>query len=251
VPKPGAAVLVEANPGGRGKIPLLVTQNYGRGRIAVMGTSGTWRWQMAQPLEDQTHEVFWQQMLRWLVQDTPGHVVSSTPRQMIFDEGRLMLSADVRDKSYLPAADAKVEARIVGPEGISAQVELEPDPVNPGLYHAAYNAEKPGAYMAEMIAKRGEEEVGRDAVPFQRQDGVAENFKTSQNRELLEKLSAQTGGRYYKPGELKKLPEEISYSEAGISVRETKDLWNVPAVFLLILGLRGTEWLLRRRWGIV
>ena len=65
------------------------------------------------------------------------------------------------------------------------------------------------------------------------------------------KLSAQTGGRYWKPDELKQLPSEISYSEAGISVRDTKELWNMPIVFLVLLALAATEWLLRRKWGIV
>ena len=62
-------------------------------------------------------------------------------------------------------------------------------------------------------------------------DGVAENFHTEQNRELLEQLAAQTGGRYWRPQDLSKLPSEISYSEAGITMRETKDLWDMPVVF--------------------
>jgi hypothetical protein len=30
-----------------------------------------------------------------------------------------------------------------------------------------------------------------------------------------------------------------------------KDLWNMPAIFLLLVVLRAAEWLLRRRWGVV
>jgi hypothetical protein len=30
-----------------------------------------------------------------------------------------------------------------------------------------------------------------------------------------------------------------------------KDLWNMPAVFALVLALRSAEWLLRRKWGAV
>jgi hypothetical protein len=82
-------------------------------------------------------------------------------------------------------------------------------------------------------------------------DGVAESFHTEQNRELLEKLATETGGRYWRPEDLSRLPGEISYSDAGITTRETKDLWNMPIVFLLILGLCSAEWLLRRKWGIV
>lgn len=249
-PKPGAAVLASYNAGGRGPAPFLITQNYGRGRTAILAGS-TWRWQMQQPVEDQTHEMFWQQLLRWLVSDTPGRVVASTPRQMLLDEGGVRIVVDVRDKNYLAASDAKVEANVIGPEATGGMFEMTPDPVNPGIFHADWNAEKQGSYIVEVKASRGAEELGRDTVAFQRQDGLAENFHTAQNVELLTKLAEGTGGRYWKPADVAKLPEEITYSDAGITVRETRDLWNMPVVFLALFGLRAAEWLLRRRWGIV
>jgi len=249
-PKPGAVVLAEMTAAGR-KMPLLITENYGRGRTAVLATGGTWRWQMSQPLEDQTHEEFWQQLLRWLVMDTPGHVVASVPSQMLLDDGRVQFTADVRDKNYAPAPDAHVEAHILGPGGSAAQIEMTPDPNAPGTFHAEWTAGQPGSYLTEVVATRDKDEVGRDVLNFGRMDGVAENFHTEQNRDLLEKLSAATGGRYWKPQDVSRLPGEISYSEAGITVRDTKELWNMPIVFLLLLLLPSTEWLLRRKWGVV
>src|SRR6202521_2187016 len=248
--KPGAVVLAELTAGNR-KMPMLITENYGRGRTAVLATGGTWRWQMSQPLEDQTHEEFWQQLLRWLVMDTPGHIVAAVPSQMLQDDGRVQFSADVRDKNYLPAADAHVEAHVLGPGGSAAQIEMTPDPNAPGTFHADWNADQAGSFLTEVTASRGSEELGRDVLTFARMDGVAENFHTEQNRDLLEKLSAETGGRYWTPQDFSKLPGEISYSEAGITVRDTKELWNMPIVFLLLLLLPSTEWLLRRRWGVV
>jgi uncharacterized membrane protein len=249
-PKPGAVVLAEMSAGGR-KMPMLITENYGRGRTAVNATGGTWRWQMSQPLEDQTHEEYWQQLLRWLVTDTPGRVVGSVPTQMLLDDGHVQFSADVRDKNYLPAADAHVEAHVLGPGGLAAQVEMTPDPQTPGIFHADWTADQTGSYLTEVIATRDKDELGRDVLNFARMDGVAENFHTEQNRDLLEKLSTETGGRYWTPQDVSKLPGEISYSEAGITVRDTKELWNMPIVFLLLLLLPSTEWLLRRRWGVV
>ena len=251
VPKPGALVLAGLSTGARVRMPLLVTQNYGRGRTAVLATGGTWRWQMRQPIEDLSHEMFWTQLLRWLVSDSPGHVLGSTPRQMLADEGRVLLTTEVRDKTYLPALDARVEARILGPEGMAASVELAPDPRAPGAYQAFWHAGKPGSYVTEFVATRTDEEVGRDMLTFHRENGVAENFKTSLNRNLLERLAAQTGGRFWPSDSLGRLNEEISYSEAGLTVREAKELWNMPAVFLALLLLRAAEWILRRRWGVV
>jgi hypothetical protein len=105
--------------------------------------------------------------------------------------------------------------------------------------------------LVEITAKRGSEELGRDVLTFRREDGVAEHFRAEQNRELLAKLSSETGGRYYPPEAAQKLANEISYSEAGITIRETRDLWDMPVVFLVLIVLRSGEWLLRRKWGVI
>ena len=86
---------------------------------------------------------------------------------------------------------------------------------------------------------------------FRRQDGVAEAFHPEQDRPLLEHLASQTGGKYWTPATARDLPREIEFSEAGLSVRELHDLWDMPAIFLLLIGLKAAEWLLRRRWGAV
>jgi uncharacterized membrane protein len=256
-PKPGAGVLANTiTPEGR-KLPLLITENFGQGRTAIMATGGSWRWQMSSPVGDTAHDLFWQQLLRWLVSDTPGPVAASVPAQVLLDNGAVTLTAEVRDRQYNPAPDAKVEAHILGPSGVSALVEMTPVPDSPGRFQAAWSAPKSGAYLTEVTAQRADpgtgtvKELGRDVLTFQRMDGVAENFHTEQNRELLERLAAQTGGQYWKPADLGKLASAIPFSEAGVTVRETKDLWNLPLVFVVLLLLRFSEWWLRRRWGIV
>jgi len=249
-PKPGAVVLVDALPTSVGRLPLLTIQNYGRGRAAVFATAGSWRWQMLQPVADKSHEMFYSQLLRWLVNETPKRVNLSTPKQMLNDEGTVKLRAEVRDKAYLPAADATVEAHIVG-DGVTETVELRPDVLDAGVYTADWTVAKQGSYVVEATARRGTEDLGRDVMTFRRDDGVAENFHVEQNRELLEKLSQETGGKYYKPEDANKLGKDINYSEAGITVRETRDLWDMPVIFLLLLLLRSGEWLLRRKWGVI
>jgi uncharacterized membrane protein len=257
IPKPGAAVLANMITPESRKLPLLITENFGRGRTAIMATGGSWRWQMSSPVGDTAHDLFWQQLLRWVASDTPGHVAASVPAQMLLDNGAVTITADVRDPQYNPAGDAKVEAHILGPSGVSALVEMTPVPDNPGQFQAAWSAPQTGAYLTEVTAQRTDastgtvKELGRDVITFQRMDGVAENFHTEQNRALLERLASQTGGQYWKPADLNKLPGSIPFSEAGVTMRETKDLWDLPLVFLVLILLRFSEWWLRRKWGIV
>jgi hypothetical protein len=249
--KPGATILLNVNPGTRPASPLLVTENYGRGRTAVFATAGSWTWKMWLDHNDKTHATFWQQMFRYLVTDTPGQVTVSTPKSVLSDETRVPLRVEVRDKQYKPLNTAKVQARFNNPDGTTATLELTPVPSEEGIYAGEWTAEKPGTYVAEVIAGQEAEQIGQDVVTFRREDGVAENFHTGQNRELLQKLSEQTGGRYFTPDEASKLGSEISYSEAGITSRETRDLWDMPILFLLAMGIRASEWTLRRKWGVV
>jgi uncharacterized membrane protein len=251
--KPGATVLAMATPieGGGAKVNLLITQPFGRGRTAVFATGGSWRWQMLQPLADMSHETFYRQLLRWMVSDTPRRVTGSTPKQLLADETNVKLRAEVRDTTYLPSGDATVEAHITGPQGITESLDMRPEPLEQGVYSVDWTTAKPGSYLVDIVAKHGQEDLGHDTLTFRREDGVAENFHVEQNRELLEKLSSETGGRYYKPTEASRLGKDINYSEAGITIRETRDLWDMPVIFLVIVLLRTAEWLLRRKWGVI
>ncbi|MGH9481275.1 MAG: glutamine amidotransferase [Terriglobales bacterium] len=252
-PKPGATVLADVvSPQGR-RSPLLVTENYGRGRTAVLATSGTWRWQMMLPLGDPTFTLFWQQLLRWLVAGTPGQITASVPSTMLYDQGQVHLTAEVRDASYNPAPAAQVQARILTPAGATVALPLQPDPAAPGHFAADFNAAQPGAYLAQVTASGlpASAAIPPALVGFERLDGVAEAFHTPQNRDLLQRLAEATGGAYWQPGQLAQLSRQIPYSAAGVTLRDNLPLWNLNIVFLLLVLLPLAQWFLRRRWGVV
>ncbi|MBI3666330.1 MAG: hypothetical protein HY236_08920 [Acidobacteria bacterium] len=249
--KPGAVAWVNALLPGSRSIPMLALENYGRGLTMVFATGGSWRWRMRLDHKDTTHATFWQQLLRSLVASTPGPVTVTSDRLVYADETRVKLRAEVRTKTYEPANNATVVATVTGEDGRSSTLELHPSPDQEGIYEGELTAEKTGSYRAEVVAHRTEEELGRETLVFHREDGVAENFHPEQNRELLQKIAQQTGGRYWKLEEVGRLAKELPFSAAGITTRETRDLWDMPAVFLLILGIRAAEWLLRRKWGAV
>ena len=127
---------------------------------------------------------------------------------------------------------------------------MTPDPDTPGMFQADWNAEKPGSYITEVIAQRGGQELGRDVLTFQRMDGVAENFHTEQNRDLLEKLASETGGRYWTPQDLSKLPARFPIPKRESPSRNQGTV-EYAGGFSSDSGAAFPEWLLRRRWGIV
>ena len=248
--KPAALTLMSLQYG-VDTLPLLVRQNYGRGRSMIFATGGSWRWRMGLPSDDDRHDTFWRQMFRALVVDSSDPVRLTTDRSNYADESRVQIRAEVRDKRYEPANNARVSATVTPEEGSPRTFALRPSSSEQGVYEAEVDAADLGVYLVETVAHLGDERLGADTLHFRREGGVAEYFHPERNSSLLTRLADQTGGSYWELDELEGLPSEIGFSEAGITTREVLDLWDMPALFLLLILLRAAEWLLRKRWGVI
>ncbi|HEX6997395.1 MAG TPA: glutamine amidotransferase [Gammaproteobacteria bacterium] len=246
--KPGAVTLLEAEIEGKTE-PLLVQQRYGQGNAYVLATGGTWRWQMQLPHEDQRHETFWRQLLQALATGAPRAVTLTADRVFYGDETSVRLRAEVKDAEFQPADGAKVTVDARRGFAPAGSLELTPVPGERGVYEGTFEAPEPGVYRFEARAERDGETLGTARFAVRRQDGVTEHFGVQQNRALLERLAAATGGTYFTLDELDELPEAVRFSEAGIIERQILELWSMPIFFLLLLALKGGEWLLRLFWG--
>ena len=246
--KPGAVTLLEADV--RGTLqPLLVQQRFGRGGAYILATGGTWRWQMQLPSEDQRHEIFWRQILRALVSATPRAISLTAGRVFYGDRDEITLRAQVQGSSFEPVPNASVSLMVRRDFSVPSTITMSAIPGEVGAYEATVQADEIGLYQFEATAESGEQLLGTAQAAVRRADGVSEHFQIEQNRPLLERLSALSGGRYFTLGDLDQLSEAIQFSEAGILERELLDLWNMPFNFLLLMLLKAGEWVLRLYWG--
>jgi uncharacterized membrane protein len=246
--KPAAETLLEVEIDGQ-TWPLLIHHRYGLGNSYVLATGGTWRWQMQLPHEDQRHEIFWQQLLRALTAGAPERVMLSTQRVFFGDSETVELRAEIRDIDFRPTTAADVTLAIDAPNAPRRTVTMLAVPGTPGRYAATIEAPATGIYRFEASAALDDASLGTSRVAIRRQDGIAEHFRVQQNRPLLERVAAATGGRYFGLDDAGDIPDAVQFSEAGIVERQILDLWNMPVFFLALLLLKAGEWLLRLRWG--
>ena len=68
---------------------------------------------------------------------------------------------------------------------------------------------------------------------------------------LLQRISRETGGKFYTPSTVNALPEDIALSKRGVTVVNQMDLWDMPVIFLMLVGLVCTEWAYRKQRGLV
>lgn len=252
--KPGASLLLAGTPAGGGDdLVVLAGQRYGRGRAAALTVQDTWLWRMHGdiPLDDPTHERFWRQLLRWLVDAVPRQVTLETSGGLVVPGEPVTLEADVRDAGHLGLNGARVTATVTDPTGEERTLPLEWTVENDGEYRASFVPEQLGPYEVRLTAEHAGETVGVDTARLVAADLPTESFGAEMNAPLLRRIADETGGRFYRADDVDGLAEDARYTESGKTVIETRELWDMPIVLLLLLGALGGEWLLRRRWGLV
>lgn len=251
-PKPGATVLLEGRvENDRRARPTLTFQRYGRGKAIVFATQDSWLWQMHQlvSIEDQRHETFWRQLLRWLVSDVPSRVDVMAVGEGAVNEG-IPLRVVVSDSAYARFNGAAVSADLVSPNGESTRIPFEWATDRDGEYTAMMVPGVNGVHTLNVSAVVGRDTIKSTAGYVRVADPTAEYFGAEMRPAVLKQFADETKGKFYRTSEASRLPQDIVYTTSGATEVQRLDLWDMPVIFLLLLGLLGAEWLYRRRRGL-
>lgn len=246
--KPAAVTLLNASTE-VGQIPLLITQPFGRGHAYILASGGTWRWQMSMPLEDQKHETFWRQMLRALVASAPENI--SLVASGNSGDIDISLRAEFRDDAFRPVDDIGVTAVASHENGETYSIAMQAGRDEPGVFVGKITPPQSGTWYFEAVAERNGEPVAVSRTSVLHESGQAEYFSFRKNAGLLQRISEVTGGQYFEADDLSALPDLLRYSSSGITETEYRAVWDAPAMFILLLFLKASEWLLRRRWSSI
>jgi uncharacterized membrane protein len=251
--KPGASALAQGiAPDARGQSPVLLAfQRFGRGKSVAFAASNSWRWRMEQEHSDNFYDLFWRQMLRWLVSDVPDPVAITAEKHSYSMEESVVFHADANDPTFLPLNNVRFAVQVKAPSGQTSPAELSWDVEKDGAYSGAYKPLEMGIYEVTAEAFQGDKNLGTARTNFRVADSTEEFHNAAMNASLLKRLSSQTGGRYYLPDHAQSLAEDISYTDKGASRLEEKDLWDMPFLFLLLAGVISIEWIFRKRRGLV
>jgi uncharacterized membrane protein len=250
--KPGAAVLLTGRDGARDGQVVLAYQRYGAGKAIAFPVQDSWMWQMHAdiPLEDQTHETFWRRLVRWLVDGAPERLTVSVDHERVERGDTVAVTAVLRDDRFIGVNDATVNARVTGPDGRTTELPLTFAVDRDGEYRASLTAAQDGLYDIAVEAVRGKDAPQRARAFVRAAPDDREYFDAAMRPTFLARIAEDTGGRFYTPSTMSTLPEDITYLGRGVTVVQEKDLWDMPALLLLLVGLVGGEWALRRRWGL-
>ncbi len=254
--KPGArAVLRGVHEDTDSARVLFAEHRFGRGRAAVFAVQDSWLWQMHArvPVEDATHEAFWRQTLRWLVSEAPGNVEIRLPAAGAATGDTVEVRLALADADYEPVNRAEVRATAISPSGVEEGVALAWTLERDGDYRGAFVADEPGRWEVRVESA---EHASEGAAAERRSAFVtveasrAEDYRAAADLEALRRLASESGGGFYDPSTIDRLPDDIAYAARGVTLIEELSLWDLPAALGAILALAAAEWWLRRRWRL-
>ncbi|MDA1183378.1 MAG: glutamine amidotransferase [Acidobacteria bacterium] len=251
-PKPAAIVLLNGTDERGREQPVLTWQQYGRGKAVALTLQDTWQWQMhaTMSLEDQTHENYWRQMLRWLVNGVPGVVEARGAVERVEPGEPIVVEATVKDKAHVELNGADVTARVTRPNGGTIDVPLEWSGDVDGLYRGTFVSTEAGTYEVAVDASEGADIVGSDVAFVRAGPSDEEFFDPTMHEGPLQRIADESGGRFYTPETAAGLAEDVRYTGRGVTSVEERDLWNMPIVLIVLMSLMCAEWGYRRAVGL-
>ena len=246
--KPGATELLRGtDESGRGVVALAY-QRYGRGKTLAFPVYDSWNWQMDAkiPVEDMTHETYWRQLMRWLVDGVPDQVELTTAPEQVEPGEEVTIIAEVADPGFVEVNDASVSAQISGPNGAALDVPLQWTGERNGEYRGTFTPAENGMYEARVDAGRAGGTLGNNIAHVRVAPSDSEYFDAAMRSPLLRRISEETGGVHYTPQTVSSLPDDVKYTGRGVTTVEERDLWDMPVVLLLLLSVMMAEWSYRR-----
>src|SRR6185369_13187862 len=188
--------------------------------------------------------------LRWLTSDVPGRVNASLPTDQFNPRNAVAIRATVADSGYVPRNDAKVVAHIASDSGAARDLPLDWAVDRDGEYRATFTPDHPGVYTIRVEATTPNGSTVGDTTYVRVADLNSEFYDAEMRAPLLQRIARETGGRFYTPATASTLADDVAMSKHGVTVVNQMDLWDMPAVFLLLVVLVSAEWAYRKSRGL-
>ena len=252
--KPGAIVYAThpTHTAGRGKVPLIVTQRYGNGKVLFHATDELWRWRFR--TGDTWYGRYWVHVIRYLSRSKllgKDAGAELTVDHKVYRTGETVgLRVRFADEKLSPTATDGVTVIVEKSGGAQKKVVLTRIPEASTVFEGQFPQAAEGKYHAWI------------AVPSFARAPPAEDFEVRpserETRVLRTDLgelghAAQaTGGKMYTIQTAERLADDIPMGlPVPIEANTEIPLWNHWLTLLAFGTVLSAEWILRKRWRLV
>jgi hypothetical protein len=221
----------------------------GRGRVAVLGGGGFWRWGFRGTSHAPSLEGWWRRLAHWLARSEVESRLEIRPEEFVTGRGKpVTFVGRVSDESFQPVQDVEVEVEVGAPDREPVRLALSG---SEGILRGVLEGLPPGRYRYAGTARSQGRVLGTVEGRFAVDSLGTEMERLESDPEALLRLARASGGRLWHPDSLDALGETLRSASRAGEERVQLALWDHPVLFALIVVFASLEWFLRRRRGLV
>lgn len=247
--KPGATLLL-SSPANAQEDPYVAMawQRYGRGKVIAFPVQNSWIWQMHHEIElgDQTHELLWRQLLRWLIESVPQRLSLNLSAQKIHAGGVIKLRSEVLKPDFSAQREVQPRAVLTAQDGSEQVTTLKPHPSLAGVYETELAVAEPGDYLVRVELEETEQVIQSSATRLRATRAGDEYFDSEMNEKLLRRIAEVSNGDFFEAQDAGKLVDALDKNLRGSRTLLRLELWDMPILFVLLITLLCAEWGYRR-----
>jgi hypothetical protein len=231
--------------------PLVVVGRFGAGRTLFSGIDDSWRWRYY--TGEQAFNGYWVQTLRYLARGKKlGQrkltFASERPAYQLGEAARLSVRA--LDPHLLTQLPDELRVQLIDSKGqVVRDASLLRRGAQGDAFTGGFTADRVGRYTVRLASPAaGVEDI---TVPLEVTVPRVELNDPKLDRASLARVAEVTGGKVIEFADVSKLPELIPSAEKDIPLISRSLLSTAPLALLMFTGLITTEWILRKRQGLV
>lgn len=235
------------------EIPLLFATDTGRGRVVAFAGDDTFRWYL-HGFRD-VHQRFWQQLILWLARkehDSDSPVWMRIDPRNFAPGAKVLIVFGARDEQKQPLTDAQFQIEVQRPDAQRKSVTVLRGGAE-GLAEFT-DTQQPGDYWATVSATHGGAAVGLPAMGrFIVDARDLELDNPAADPDLMAEIAEITGAALIPSEQVGLFLQELL--DEGIATEVTRqsqvNLWDNWPLLIVFVLLMTTEWVLRKRRGLV
>ncbi|MEX2607235.1 MAG: hypothetical protein WD708_07805 [Kiritimatiellia bacterium] len=240
---------------------LITYHPFGLGRVLMLNFDRTWR--LRYRIGDTLHHRFWGQILTWGAGENlragSQFVRLGTDHLSYSPNEPVHVTARVLREDYMPVTDDKISVDIYRGTRLIGSHRLTYRPDSQGMYDTEIGPfTEAGTYRITLkgkIADRILDNGGAPAVETTFTVATSHNpvewAEFSADPELAGRIAAAGGTEVLTPRTLASLYDQLSSGTESESERADITLWDHWALLLLLIVLLTSEWILRRKGGLI
>jgi hypothetical protein len=235
----------------QGTMPTIAIQRFGRGKTVCILSGETWKWYFMPVGLGKSSDAYsrlFSNIFRWLVARQEMDRLRVRTDKNIYTSGeRVTFLAELYDENYRP--DDGADVRVLIPTKEPLEIPLAA--MGRGRYEGTAEALPSGDFTYRAFAYQSDVRVAESRGELVIEELTLEFMETRMQEEELRTLSEVTGGKYYPLTDVGLLPGEIELDTVIEKKRLEFDLKTSPALFAMVIVLFTTEWIWRKRRGLV